>query len=52
MTPRTGRIGSGTGFEVLGSDAVEVGAQTLQVDARCPLEERDGGIGTNKAVAA
>jgi|GEM_PF-6386049 len=51
MTPRARRIGSGTRFHILGRHAVEIGAQTLQVDAGCSLEHCDGSIGIDEAVA-
>ena len=36
----------------MGRHAVEIGAQTIQVDAGCSLERCDGSLGADKAVPA
>ena len=50
MIPRSARWGSGTRAEVLGCNAVEVGAKPSQVDARSATEYGDGGIGLHEPV--
>jgi len=52
MTPRAGRLSSGTRGGFLGGHAVEISAESCEVDARRVAEHCDCGVSAHESVSA